>query len=109
MAVDDVLRQRAIQHFLRKGATKAQAMADELLLSTAHVGFRASLLSSIFYFGKLYCEMYPERMRPVAYQKKTFSPAGYRPEVIQRYHVPVRYPSKAGLVMAQKALMEMTL
>ena len=107
LAVDEDYRQKCIRFFMRQGATRAEAQADALIQSTGIVGFKASLLSSVFYFCKMYCTMYPERMTLAPKQRKTFIAVGYEPEVVQALHVPVRYPGKIGIQQAKKALMEM--
>jgi hypothetical protein len=107
VTMDEEYRQRCIRHFIKKGALRAEAQADALIQATGVVGPKASLLSSIFYFGKMYCKMYPERMTLAPRQKKTFIPLGFRPEDIQKLHVPVRYPGQYGVQQIQKTLMEM--
>lgn len=76
--------------FLRDGISfaKAQEMMRQAVQTHAAGGFRASLLQSIMYYAKQYCEMYPERLRPASGRKKTFVLQGYDPARMQTAHVP---------------------
>lgn len=86
---------------------KAQERTQRSIQDCAEAGFKDSLISSITYFARRYATMYPERMRPVAKQKKTFTLAGFDPEIMQTCHVPGFYPGKHPLPAVRRFLSEM--
>lgn len=104
--VDEEYRLKCVRHFMAKGGMgKAQAHADSLIQQTGQTGFLLSLRASIFYYAKIYCEMYPDRLTRV--HRNVFTPVGYKPEVIAGIHVPDRYPGNVGVQQARKLLGEM--
>lgn len=106
--VDDDYKRKSVLYYVRKeGSIRGSASAQDMVQTTGVVGFRESLFASIFYYAKLYCRLYPERLVPVRFHKNTFQLLGYDPEVIQRLHVPDRYPGREGIQAVKTALMEM--
>lgn len=88
--IEEDFEEEYAKWFMQHGYSllRARQAVQESIQSHAAAGFRASLLASVFYFGRMYAGMYPERMRPVPRRKRAFTLAGYRPEVMQTIHVP---------------------
>lgn len=107
-SLEQAFEEAYVGWFLRDGLslTRAQEAVRQAIQSHAEAGFRASLLASIVYYAKQYAKMYPERMRPAAGRRKTFTLAGYQPAVMQTVHVP-GYRQNGPIQVAKKLLMEM--
>jgi len=106
--IEEDFEEAYVGWFMRDGLSLLAAKQEvtEAIQEHAAAGFRASLLASIAYYARMYAKMYPERMKPVARKRKTFTLRGYKPEVMQTVHVP-GYQKGGHTALAKRILMEM--
>lgn len=97
-----------LQYFLRQGLSfdRAQEQAAACIQDIFTAGFRASLLSSTFYWAKKYAELFPHTLQPAG-STDTFIVAGFQPALMQKHHVPGEYPGRDGLAQARTTLITM--